>query len=237
MTKRLFAILTIWIMIASFTLPCYTVKASIKEKEDSVTGDVLACFVRNTQWEEATVKNGKAVVTTDDGYTITVTGIPTEAAILRVFSIPFSETPARAWIADCIGEQYNVQAAFEIWFIDANGYRMNADGVQITIQKCERGCTIFSISTTSQTEELNNAYENGTIQFIADGSNYYALTKTASVAGKADSDNLAVSDKHTSPTTGDDGYGMLWLALASVSGYILIRVLLWWKRRTRSLFP
>lgn len=235
--KRLFAIFTIWIMIASFTLPCYTVKASVNEKEDSVIGDVLAHFVRNTQWEEATVKNGKAVVTTDDGYTITVTGIPTEAVILRVFSIPFSETSVRAWIVDCIGKQYNVQAAFDIWFVDANGNRINADGAQITIQKCERGCTIFSISTTSQTEKLNNACKNGTVQFIADGSNYYALAKMASVAEKADSDNLAVSDKHTSPITGDDGYGMLWFVLASASGYILIRVFLWWKRRKSSLFP
>lgn len=234
--KRLFAIFTIWIIIAGFILPCYTVKASVNEKEDSVTGDVLARFVRNTQWEEATVKNGKAVVTTDDGYTITVTGIPTEAVIFRVFSIPFSETSARAWIADCIGEQYNVQAAFDIWFIDANGYRMNADGVQITIQKCDRDCIIFSITTTSQTEELNTAYKNGTVQFIADGSNYYALVKTVSAAEKVDSDNSnnpTVSDKHTSPTTGDSSYTVLWLGLISISGTVLVVLFLWWKKQVK----
>ena len=72
-------------------LPCR--RASSSKTDNSVTGDVYARFSSGAiLWEDAAVNNGTAVVTTEDGYTITVTGIPAEAVFLKGLTMPSTET-------------------------------------------------------------------------------------------------------------------------------------------------
>lgn len=241
MMKRFFAFFLTWTVMAYFALPCYAAGASANEKDNSVTGDVYARFASGAVlWEEAVVNNGTAVVTTEDGYTITVTGIPVGAVFLKGLTIPSSETSAWDWMADCIGEKYKIQDVFNLYFEDENGNRINADGVQITIQKYDRDDIIFSINTTGRAEELDYVYENGMIRFTADGSDYYVLAKKASAADLADPEEPAVTDKpamtdkpavtdkpgttetNTSPATNDGNYLMVWGILVIVSGSILM---------------
>ena len=94
MMKRLLAFFLTWTIVMGVVLPCYAAEESVSASGDSVTGNVYARSVRSTQWEEASVNNGQAEVITDDGYIITVTGIPSECVVLKVFSIPSSEYSA-----------------------------------------------------------------------------------------------------------------------------------------------
>lgn len=244
MMKRFFAFFLTWTMIACFTLPCHAEGASSSKTDNSVTGDVYARFSSGAiLWEDAAVNNGTAVVTTEDGYTITVTGIPAEAVFLKGLTIPSTETYAWDWVADCIGEKYKIQGVFEFYFEDENGNRINSDGVQVTIQDYDNDCVICSVSTTGQTEELDYVYENGMIRFTADGSDYYVLAKKVSAADSADLEETTVEEKpvitdkstvkdksdmaetNPSPATDDGSYLMVWVILAIVSGSILMWLL------------
>lgn len=219
MMKRLFAFFLTWTIITGIAIPCYAA-TSIHEGADSVTVDVYARAVREIPWEEAPVNNGSAVVTTDNGYTITVTGIPAEAVVLRIYPIPSSESSAWEWLADCIGKEYNIQEAFDIYFEDASGNRINADGVEISIQRYDSDGTIFSVSSTSRTAKLDHTNENGAIRFTADGSHYYVLTKKVSAAGTTGSEDPAVPGEPLFPVTGDEenlaAYCILVIALTTV---------------------
>ena len=194
MMKRLFAIFLIWTITIGVTLPCYAAG-------DSAERDVFAKFVSDFQWENASVKDGTAMITVKDGYTVTVTDIPSEAVILKVFSISSSETSAWEWISNCIGERYNVQAAFDIYFEDAGGNRMNVDDIQITIQSCDSNCVVFSVSTLGQIAILDSTNKKGILQFMADGSNYYILAKEVSALELTDLNSPGASDN---PTASDD---------------------------------
>ena len=229
MMKRLLAFFLTWTIVMGVVLPCYAAEESVSASGDSVTGNVYARSVRSTQWEEASVNNGQAEVITDDGYIITVTGIPSECVVLKVFSIPSSEYSAREWLADCIGEKYDIQEAFDIFFEDTDGNRINANGVEITIQGRNNNCTIHSVSITSRTQELDNTGENGVIRFTATGSHYYVLAADVSAEGTIDSMDSSMDDKSKVPATGDTSCFLLWGILVIVSCVSLTRLLLWRK--------
>ena len=234
--KRIFVVFLMWIIMEAFALPCYAAgTSSNNEREDVVSADVSGRFSSDIQWKEVPVNDGSAVVTTDDGYTVTVTGIPAEAVIIKVFSILSSETFARDWMDECISEEYDIQSAFDIYFEDASENRINADGVQIIIEECDNDCITFSISITNQVEKLDNINENGAVRFTANGSNYYVLAKKVSVEKPVDSDEGTVSENSASPelprspATDDNNPVMFWHILSIVSGITLTVMFLWWK--------
>lgn len=221
MMKRLFAFFLTWTIIAGIAMPCYAA-ASIHKGADSVTVDVYARAVREIPWEEASVNNGSAVVTTDRGYVITVTGIPAEAVVLRIYPIPSSESFAWDWLVDCIGKEYNIQEAFDIYFENASGNRINADGVAITIQGYDNDCAVFSVSSRSRTAKLDHTNEKGAIRFTADGSHYYVLTKKVSAAEMTSSEDFATLGKSSFPATGDDENLVVYCILVIALGIVLM---------------
>lgn len=235
MMKRLFTFFLTCILIAGLALPCYAASGYIDKKDGYAAGDVYARFVKNTQWEEKTVISGTAAVTTDDGYAVTVTGIPSEAVVLKVFSIPPSESSAREWMEDCIGGEYDIEAAFDIWFEDTDGNHILADGVQIFIQKCVSDSILFSLSTTGQNEKLYSIKENGGIQFTANGSSYYVLVKDVSVSKPLDSDKSVVSDTPAKPNTtvaiatGDNDHIVIYFISVIAAGIIFVQLFIWMK--------
>lgn len=233
--KRFFTFFLTCILIAGLVLPCYAASGYIDKKDGYAAGDVYARFIKNTQWEEASVISGTAAVTTDDGYVVTVTGIPSEAVVLKVFSIPPSESSAREWMEGCIDGKYDIEAAFDIWFEDTDGNRILADGVQISIKKCENDSILFSLSTAGQNKELESIKENGVIQFTADGSSYYVLAKEVSAAEPLDPDKSVGVDTPAKPNTtaavatGDNSYILIYFISAITAGIILVELLLWMK--------
>lgn len=173
--RRILSFLLAIALLFSITLPCYS--AEISEEDDTVTGDVYARYVSAVEWDDVPVVDGNAEVTTANGYTVSVSGIPDNAVVLRVVSIPSAETAAWSWFADCIGGGATILSIFDIYFEDADGNRINADGVNISISSVDGETMVFSVSTSGNAVEVASAITNGSIAFTANGSHYYVLAK------------------------------------------------------------
>lgn len=175
--RRILCFLLMVALMLSITLPCYA--AEISEEDDTVTGDVYARYVSSVEWDDVPVEDGNAEATTDNGYTVSVTGIPDNAVVLRVVPIPSAETAAWSWFADCIGDDATILSIFDIYFEDADGNRINADGVNISISSVDGETIVFFVTTSGNAVEVDSAITNGSIAFTANGSHYYVLTKKA----------------------------------------------------------
>lgn len=173
--RRILNFLLAIALMFSIALPCYAAK--ISEEDNAVTGDVYARYVSVVEWDDVPVVDGNAEATTDNGYTVFVTGIPDNAVILRVVPIPSAETAAWSWFADCIGGGAAILSIFDIYFEDADGNRINADGVNISISSVDGETIVFSVSTSGNVVEVDSTITNGSIAFKANGSHYYVLAK------------------------------------------------------------
>lgn len=173
--RRILSFLLAIALLFSITLPCYA--AEISEEDDAITGDVYARYVSVVEWDDVPVVDGNAEATTDNGYTVFVTGIPDNAVVLRVVPIPSAETAAWSWFADCIGGGAAILNIFDIYFEDADGNRINADGVNISISSVDGETIVFSVSTSGNAVEVDSTITNGSIAFTANGSHYYVLAK------------------------------------------------------------
>lgn len=173
--RRILSFLLMASLIFSLALPCYA--AEITEEGDTVTGDVYARYVSSVELNDVPVVDGNATAITDAGYTVSVTGLPDNAVILRVVPIPSVETAAWSWFADCIGSGATILSIFDIYFEDVDGHRINADGVKISISSVDDEITVFSVTTKGNAVELDCTSTNGSIVFTADGSRYYVLTQ------------------------------------------------------------
>jgi len=207
MRRILSFLLTIALMF-SITLPCYA--AEISEKDDIVTGDVYARYVSVVEWDNVSVVDGNAEATTANGYTVSVSGIPNNAVVLRVVPIPSAETAAWNWFADCIGGSATILSIFDIYSEDADGNRINADGVNISISSVDGETTVFSVATNGNAVELDCTTTNGCIAFTAKGSHYYVLAKKVGTDPTPGNDvtvndpedgDVEISDEN--PETGD----------------------------------
>ena len=121
----------------------------------------------------APVANGVASVTVD-GVTLSVTGCPENAVTLLV--IPM-EGEALSWIRSCL--KGNVLSAWDISFQNAQGERINADGVAISVTTSAGTTTsVSSVTTTGSVRSLAVELSVGKLKFQADGSHYYVLAET-----------------------------------------------------------
>lgn len=173
--RRILRFLLAIALLFSITLPCYA--AEISEEDDTVTGDVYARYVSAVEWDDDPVVDGNAEATTVNGYTVSVSGIPDNAVVLRVVPIPSAETAAWNWFADCIGGDATILSIFDVYYEDADGSRINADGVNISISSVDNEITIFSVATSGNAVEVDSVITNGSIAFTANGSHYYVLAK------------------------------------------------------------
>lgn len=222
MMKRLFTFILSVGIIFSMVMPCFAANVLIDDADGIAKGDVFAKYVCTYEWSETEVANGTAEVMTKNGYVVSVTGAPEAAVKLVIFPIPSSDAAAWNWLDSCIVDEYILLNAFDIYFKDSDGNRINANDVQITIRKCDDKCLVFSVKTDGQSTKLNSTNEDGMFFFTADGSNYYALTIKDSSTKPTDLDETTTTDKPAVPTTGDDIHIVLWFALAVVSGVILL---------------
>lgn len=206
--RRILSFLLVPTMIFSLALPCYA--AEISDEDNNVTGDVYARYVSSVAWDDVPVVDGSAAATTDNGYTISVTGIPENTVVLRVVPIPSVETVAWSWFADCIGGDAIILSIFDIYFEDADGNRINADGVNISISRVDGETTVFAVATSGNTVELDGATTSGSIAFTANGSHYYVLTEKAETGPTPGNDvtieapeggDVEISEEN--PATGD----------------------------------
>lgn len=152
--------------------------------------DVYAKTVSdNVICSDAPLVDGKAQIILEDGRTIIVTQAPEYAEVLKVAVIPESEEEAWDWVKGCLPEGITVCAFYDIYFEDAEGNRINADGAEITIKSEVCGQAVYSVSVGGRTSLLESISANDSITFTADGAQYYVITKTENITGDQSSDD------------------------------------------------
>lgn len=152
--------------------------------------DVYAKTVSdNVICSDAPLVDGKAQIILEDGRTIIVTQAPEYAEVLKVAVIPESEEEAWDWVKGCLPEGITVCAFYDIYFEDAEGNRINADGAEITIKSEVCGQAVYSVSVGGRVSLLESISANDSITFTADGAQYYVITKTENIKGDQSSDD------------------------------------------------
>lgn len=206
--KRFFSVALIAVILCGLFAPAYAA-------EDERQADVYVNAIRTGEGiNEAPVENGTAVVTTDDGVVVTATQAPDGAVRLVVFQVPESEKEAWEWIRDCLGEDRTPVHGFEIYFEDADGNRIAADGPEITIEctHCDGTPSVCSLAADGTVRDLTDTADGSTVTFTTDGSGYYVL------AGESGSEE---------PDTGDDI--LIWQSM--LFGSMLLLLLLTARKR------
>lgn len=223
--RRTKAILLLLTIMFSLCLPCYAAEISVPEKENIVPIDAYARYISAGEWENIPVVNGNAEITIS-GYTVTVTNAPSNAAILRVIPIPSTETEAWNWFEECLGSDVTPLSIFDIYFEDAEGNRINADGVRVTITCNMENANVYSVTTEGWTTNLNGCISNGQISFTANGSHYYVLSEERSMSEPSESECPTATDaptqidedgEHGSPATSDNRNFGVWIIILILS--------------------
>lgn len=162
MRKCLCLLLTL-LLAGSLTVP-----ASAANITDG--NDVVAKFIATYAEESrAEVVDGSA---TAGG--ITVTDAPENAVTLVV--IPM-EGDALAWADSCVDG--NAVSAYYIYFLDAQGNRINADGASVSIPVSGSDRIVSSLTTSGADRKLTSEVSGGKIAFTTDGSHYYVIAEKA----------------------------------------------------------
>lgn len=203
--KKIVMLLLVAAISFGVALPCYAA-----EYGEIVTTDVYAKYIRATNQNAVPVENMSASITTENGYFINITGVPANAVYLKIVPIPASEQEAWNWFKACLGDEKKPLIIFNIYFEDADGNRINASGVKISISSVGDETTVFSVTTSGTTVELNCNIADSSISFTANGSHYYALTQKITSAPVPDNHvtiedpeggDVEISDDN--PETGD----------------------------------
>ena len=161
--KRLLATLLAAVLVCSMTFPAF---AAEETKEIDVTvryiSTVDGAYV-------AEVKNGAASISAD-GVTVSVTGAPSDAKTLVV--IPMTGD-ALSWIDSCVDGDAKV--AYDIHFEDAEGNRIGASGVSVSVAVSGSKLTVSSVNTSGTDKSLSSATSGGSISFTTNGNYYYVI--------------------------------------------------------------
>ena len=185
--RRLLAMLLAVVLVCSMSFPAF---AADENKEQ----DVTVKYIITVEGEyRAEIKNGTAAA---EG--VTVTGAPANAKTLVVVPIPSSVSEAYDWFSDCLEKIGNPLAAYEVYFLDANGNRISADGATISIAVSgNKDLTVCSLTTGGDYKDLSAEMGNGSAVFTANGGDYFILTEKKSTEPKPGG-NVTV------PVRGDD---------------------------------
>ena len=156
--------------------------------------DVVVEHITTFQGEyRAEVADGEA--SADD---ITVADIPDGAITLVV--IPMEEE-AFAWIGECLGEVSS--AAYDIHFLDAQGNRINANGVTVRLAVSGEVLAVTSVTNSGSSRDLEFEVSDGWVTFTADGSAYYAIDEASEPVPPHTHEYTKVV---TAPTCTEKGY-------------------------------
>ena len=161
--RRLLAALLAVVLVCSMSIPAF---AAEEEKENNVTvkyvTTVEGAYV-------AKVKNGTASISAD-GVSVSVTGAPSNAKTLVV--IPMTGD-ALSWIDSCVDG--DAKAAYDIHFEDAEGNRIGANGVSVSVAVSGSELIVSSVNTSGTDKNLSSTTSGSNVSFTTDGSHYYVI--------------------------------------------------------------
>ncbi len=162
--RRFLAVLLTVILVCVMSFSAFAAK---EEKENNVT----VKYVTTVEGEyRSDVDNGKA---TADG--VTVTDAPADAKTLVV--IPM-KGEAFEWIDSLVDG--DAKAAYDIHFEDAEGNRMDADGVSVRVAVSGSELSVSSVNTSGADKSLSFTTSGDSVSFTTDGNPYYVIYKKGS---------------------------------------------------------
>ena len=143
--------------------------------------DVTAQYIQTTEgFNQAPVKNGEGSLTTEEGVKVSVSGAPGNARYLVVCPIP-KNTDGGRWLIKCLNGRGNFICAYDIYFLDEAGNRINAKGTTVTIDSPADtdNLEFYSVSTDGTAAEPDYSVKNSSVTFTVSGNSYYVFTKKA----------------------------------------------------------
>lgn len=161
--------------------------------------DVTAQYIQTAEgFNQAPVKNGEGSLTTEEGVKVSVSGAPGNARYLVVCPI-LKNTDGGRWLIKCLNGRGNFICAYDIYFLDEAGNRINAEGTTVIIDSPADADNLefYSVSTDGTVEVTDYSVKDNCITFKISGNRYYVFTeKTAS--------DISVTQ---TPTAGSTGTG------------------------------
>lgn len=159
--------------------------------------DVTAQYIQTAEgFNQAPVKNGEGSLTTEEGVKVSVSGAPGNARYLVVCPI-LKNTDGGRWLIKCLNGRGNFICAYDIYFLDEAGNRINAKGVTVTIDSPADTDNLEFYSVSTDGTVADYSVKDNCITFKISGNRYYVFTeKTAS--------DISVTQ---TPTAGSTGTG------------------------------
>lgn len=190
---------------------CFAAGSNLAQKSK----DVFAQYIGGDGETETDVSGEKEItLEPSDGTQITVSNIPEGAVKLIVYSVPAdTETEAWAWITNCLQGKGTPAYTFDIYFMDADGRRINADGTVVTVicPSDLQNPIVCSLDTNGAVTELETVVGDQTrarglmLTFTTNGSNYYIVAeKTTSSENDNKKDDVNQDDNDQKNEDKDD---------------------------------
>ena len=161
--------------------------------------DVTAQYIQTAEgFNQAPVKNGEGSLTTEEGVKVSVSGAPGNARYLVICPI-LKNTDGGRWLIKCLNGRGDFICAYDIYFLDEAGNRINAKGVTVTIDSPADADNLefYSVSTDGKVAVTDYSIKDNCITFKISGNRYYVFTETTA-------SDISVTQ---TPTAGSTGTG------------------------------
>lgn len=199
--------------------------------------DVTAQYIQTAEgFNQAPVKNGEGSLTTEEGVKVSVSGAPGNARYLVVCPI-LKNTDGGRWLIKCLNGRGNFICAYDIYFLDEAGNRINAKGVTVTIDSPADtdNFEVYSVSTDGTAAVPDYSVKNSSVIFTVSGNSYYvfvektptnaAITPTQATNNQSSTKSNTSSEVNSVPKTADNtnaaGFAFMLAISATVAGMAL----------------
>lgn len=190
--------------------------------------DVTAQYIQTAEgFNQAPVKNGEGSLTTEEGVKVSVSGAPGNARYLVVCPI-LKNTDGGRWLIKCLNGRGNFICAYDIYFLDEAGNRINAKGVTVTIDSPADtdNFEVYSVSTDGTAAVPDYSVKNSSVTFTVLGNSYYVfvektptnatITPTQATNNQSSTKSNTSSEVNSVPKTADN---------TNVAGFVIALVI------------
>ena len=197
--------------------------------------DVTAQYIQTAEgFNQAPVKNGEGSLTTEEGVKVSVSGAPGNARYLVVCPI-LKNTDGGRWLIKCLNGRGNFICAYDIYFLDEAGNRINAKGVTVTIDSPADTDNLEFYSVSTDGTVTDYSVKDNCITFKISGNSYYvfvektptnaAITPTQATNNQSSTKSNTSSEVNSVPKTADNtnaaGFVIALVISAASAGMVL----------------
>ncbi len=188
---------------------------------------VLVRAVYTSDLPEFPIDDGEGGGKLPDGTDVWVEDAPAGAVILVVRKIDQSETGPYTWFKQVLNGKGELFQAYQIYFLDADRNRIEANGAVITLSIPDgmKKTVLYSVDTDSSYAKLTDILKGSKVRFTTDGSLYYVFAGYKPTGG--------TNGGSAGVKTGDASHIFLWMGICAVSLLILLLILWLLKKRKK----